>query len=382
MYVLLLNFTIMGDFLNKFLSNVLGFVFGKPAKESLGMLSDGNNYLGNYFKQATGAGLTDAEKEANAFTASREDLAWNRQMEASNTAFQRQVTDMQSAGLNPMLAVSGTGGASVPSAQAQGSVSPSAGDLSAALQFALGMKSQNIQKSLALKDLSIKRDIADAEIANKEADTNLKSQQESESKERERGARIVNDVREATKEDDIEAAKLRNNLSRAQEVFIYKNVDKAVQEIRNLAQEEKTEETKQMLNEAAARLNDMKAYEIAQMLPYAQRLADAETQDKQASACLNFVHAAYQQKLIDDGYVDSIIKSAAADASISLSEAEMRKVDEAVKTGDYSKINPEHVSLVDKISQRAFTAMHRVSTYVLPMGANVSYRASSTSVNK
>lgn len=380
MYVLLLNFTIMAIRLP---SNVESF-----AKKHNLNLSNQSESIGEFFSglfsnlwnKFTGSGLTGAEREANAFTAAREDLAWNRQMEASNTAFQRQVADMQAAGINPMLAASGNGGSSVPSAQAQASVTPSdnVGDL---LSLIAALSSQNVQRSLGERDLDIKERVADAEIANKEADTNLKSQQESESKERERGARIVNDIKEATKDLEIEAAQLRNNISRAEEKQIYSLVDKCAQDIRESIARTDTEETKQMLNKAAARLDDMKAYEIIQMLPYAQALAEAQTEEAKATAALASVKAFYEQKLIDGGYIDSLLKTAAADANITMSEEQMRAWDAALKSGDYSKVEP-NAPFLERVAQQCVTALHRVSTYVLPMGASTSYRSSSTQVNK
>ena len=44
------------------------------------------NFFSNFFRKVSGSGLTDAEREANQWTASREDLAWQREMDAANTA--------------------------------------------------------------------------------------------------------------------------------------------------------------------------------------------------------------------------------------------------------------------------------------------------------
>lgn len=81
--------------------------------------------LKSWFKGYTGQELTPAQKEANAFSANEAEKAraWEQQM--SNTAFQRQVSDMQAAGVNPALMYGGAGsaGASTPSSNAPSSVS-------------------------------------------------------------------------------------------------------------------------------------------------------------------------------------------------------------------------------------------------------------------
>lgn len=69
--------------------------------------------------------LTGKEQEQNAFNAQQAQINRDYETEMSNTSFQRQVADMQAAGVNPALAMnSGSNGASTPSgSNAQGSAS-------------------------------------------------------------------------------------------------------------------------------------------------------------------------------------------------------------------------------------------------------------------
>ena len=81
----------------------------------------------NWFRGTTGAELTGAQREANAFSANEAEKqrAWEQQM--SDTSYQRGVADMQNAGLNPALMYgSGASGASTPSGSNASSVSPGA----------------------------------------------------------------------------------------------------------------------------------------------------------------------------------------------------------------------------------------------------------------
>lgn len=86
-----------------------GIVHQLLGKALPGVQQYADNAINSFFNKTTGAGLTGAEKEANEYTAMRED-----------TQAQRAVQDYQAAGLNPAMMYQSGAGGDYASASAQG----------------------------------------------------------------------------------------------------------------------------------------------------------------------------------------------------------------------------------------------------------------------
>lgn len=97
--------------------------WNRVVKPMLGNFFNGG--LTNWFNSATGQELSNAQREANAFSADEAQKQRDFEQQMSDTAHQREVADMQAAGLNPALMYkSGPSGASTPSGASASSVDP------------------------------------------------------------------------------------------------------------------------------------------------------------------------------------------------------------------------------------------------------------------
>lgn len=138
-----------------------------------------DNMVGSITNQVMQDNLTGAQQQMNTFNAAeaQKQRDWEEQM--SNTAYQRQVVDMQKAGVNPALAMSN--GASTPSGSAASSTSP----------FGAGISFSDIMQLIMLP-LQKKLVRSQAELASKQGTAAIINAQANEqnaaSNERQAGA--------------------------------------------------------------------------------------------------------------------------------------------------------------------------------------------------
>lgn len=267
-------------------------------------------YLNSALDSMTGAHLTGAQVEANEMA-----------MQNEQDIFQRQVAGMQEAGLNPALMYKQGAGSSAPSQQGQ-----------------IGSGSMSDLVQLMLLPLQAKGLKSEIDLRQSEADVN-KVQAQNIGVNLEFNRRTLG-LRE-------EALRLSNNLSREQKDYIHEKKNEALANIRVLEEQAKTEQSKQVLNEAQSILSRMESYEIVQMMPYKQALAEAQTGAQKAQAVLLGVETLYQQRLIDNGYIESLCKQLEAQASDAESKAVVDGITAGLKSGtlfDYADWGDSKVS--------------------------------------
>lgn len=294
-----------------------GFLLGfqNPLKTSrFGRIID------SIIARLTASELTGAEREANEFTANQAEIAFNRELEASNTAKQRQVADLQAAGINPMMAVSQ--GVSLPSAQVGSSVSPSAG----AFNMADILQMFRMKELLPLEKASLEASIENtrANTSNTEAHTE--------------GTRIENKYKDIRERLYAEGQELANELTSREIRHVDAKIDSEKQNLHKMIAETKNEEAKHELIVSEALLNNANAEKLYTLIPFEKALMSANTDAARARAKSDLVHAAYEQGIIDSGIIDINARAAGYQADSAEYKSSVDRVEAQIR-GDIP-INP------------------------------------------
>lgn len=306
--------------LANFLFYKLPGLFKEILQDAPGNMSGLGKQLYSMMNSITKANLTGAEIQQNQFNADQASLAYNRERDLMRDSASLQVEGAQRAGINPVFAVSGSAGApSSPQASAAGS---SAGGFSMSDLLQLMM----LPKTLKAMDAQI--DLTRANADKSSADASLARQTEQNTAYDLQFLRSVESYR-------IESQELYNSLSRTQINKLNQDIDESLGRISLMAKQEDTEASKFAANMAQAALADASAKQICEMLPYNKLLAEAQTDNQKAAAALSWLNAAYQQKLIDSGYIDEFVKLMRSQARSADASATVAEIAASIRSGNF-----------------------------------------------
>lgn len=278
----------------------------------------------------TGNSLTPAEEQTNVFNAFEAQKNRDFQERMANTQIQRQVTDMQAAGVNPGLMYGSAPSPMSTSGSTASATAPGAGlDLISAVisAFMAPLQAKQIKADTAAAGAAAQASAAAAKKSESDAALNKAREDEirtgiGKTEEETRGLKLNNDILEVTKDVKIEAANLENKLTEAETRKAYKAMDEIAERLKLIAAQTDNEYQKKVLIQTEAALNRANRKQILEMMEYQKKYVQAQTDSARANAFLSFVNGMYQAKLIDAGYIDALVDSAAEAARRSGAEAD------------------------------------------------------------
>lgn len=243
----------------------------------------------------------------NKFNAQQAQIARDWNLEQDNTKYQRTVTDMQKAGINPALAMKGG-----ISTQAATNISAQGATPAYANMSAIASLAQSISQAK----------LNDAQRRNLDTDSNLKEMQANyyynlgeKTYQEAVGVKIDNQYKDEFNQLEIEGKKLANSMTEERIKEVTGNINKLKAETDLAIKQAATEEEKVRLMVTQEALNKASANRIEQLLEYEKAYMSAQTEQAKASAGLMLVQAAYQKGLIDEGAIEATVKKMYADAN-------------------------------------------------------------------
>lgn len=275
--------------------------------------SNGNSFWLDTMLPAAGTGLISTLSNLaimdaqNKFNSREAQIARDWNLEQDNTKYQRTVTDMMKAGVNPALAMKG------------GVTTQAATNISAQGATPAYM---NMNAVASLAQTISQAKLNDAQKRNLDEDSNLKAKQaryydelgDKVSVE----ALILNTdakYRDQFNQLELEGKKIANAIGGEQLKKIGEEINNLIADTGKKIEEAKTEQEKQRLYIQDAMLKKAQAYEIYSLVPYKQKLADAQSDAQRAIAKVQLVEAAYKKGLIDEGMIEATVRQTNANAS-------------------------------------------------------------------
>lgn len=271
--------------------------------------------IGNWWRKTTGNGLTDAQREANAFSAAEAEKQYEREVEFYEK-YQSPKAQL-SQGINP-FGINGSTGSVSASGGAPESVSPQAsGGLLDLVQSIVSMSLANKQYQLESRKVEISSRLADAEA-------NLMRSQASETDKRVQWYDVLSKSSVDEIKQRIAESKQRVNESLQNIKESISRIDVNNNTIQLGTARIELIGTEKELNVTKAALNKLDADKAALLMPYVQSRAEAEqalinaqtdearmTAEKQMyDANVSMLKGMVEADLIDKGYYDSLVESA------------------------------------------------------------------------
>lgn len=149
---------------------------------------------------------------------------------------------------------------------------------------------------------------------------------------------LDNQFAEDTMEAREEGVRLANEATKATIDKVKAERDKCLEEIKKTIEETKNEVEKRQLIVAQTLVQKATEKQILELLPLQKQLVMAQTEAQKAQAAVAFANAAYQNKLIEGGYIDELIRKARAEANTAEGRECVTNFEASLKNGTFFKI--------------------------------------------